>query len=188
MPDLYITEANLKASAIANEADSDDIYELLAESVSRLFDRECETVDGFFSVAAEEVFLRSYRANGTQYLKLFPYISGSVTIIDIDGTDYFEAVASDQQYQEQDGYLVFDFGITKDTLINVTARHGFAAIPADIQQACIEQALFMWRKKDLAFADLSGVSSAAVNAEFSPTFSAVTKRYREIYSPNTYFS
>lgn len=187
MPNLYVTTAQLKAAGIGDDAASaDTVWDLLAEAVSRLFDRECEVADGFFNAApGSGVTLKSYTGNGTKFLKVFPYIGATITIVDINGTDYFEALAADRQYAERDGYLVFNFEISKDTPIDVTARYGFAAIPADIQQACIEQALAMWRKKDMSFADISGVSAAAVNAELSPTFSAVAKRYREIYSSNT---
>jgi hypothetical protein len=188
MPDLYITADELKDVAIAQEADGVDTWELLAESVSRLFDRECVVSDGFFSKAGEEVSLRSYRGNNTQYLKLFPYIANSITIINIDGDDYYDALVSNRRYRERDGYLILNYPISENSFIDVTAIYGFAAIAADIKQACIEQALQLWRKKDLAFADLSGISAAAINAEFSPTFTAVTKRYREIYSSNTFFS
>jgi len=188
MPNLYVEVETIKNAAVANEADNDDVWELLADGVSRLFDRECEVSDGFFNVAEVAVSTKSFRGKSTQYLKLSPYIPDSITSIDDAGTEYFEADESDRQYHEADGYLVFDFNLPTSAIIAVTARFGFAAIPSDIQMACIEQALFQWRKKDLAFADMSGVSAAAINAEFSPTFSAVTKRYREIYSLNTYFS
>jgi hypothetical protein len=189
MPNLYVTTEQLTASGIATEADADAVFDLLAEAVSRIFDRECEVPDGFFNAAAASgVTLKSYVANGTKYLQLFPYIPASITIIDVDGEDRFEAVTADREYREKDGYLIFDNEPCSGVAIDVTARYGFTAIPADIQQACIEQALAMWRRKDLTFAEISGVSAAAVNAEFSPTFIAVTNRYRGIYSQNSLFA
>jgi hypothetical protein len=190
MPNLYITAAQLTNAGVAPEADTSEIFDLLAGAVSRMFDRECEVPDGFFSAAAASgVTLKSYIANGTKFLRLFPYIAGSITIIDVDGDDIFEAAAADREYRETaDGYLVFDTIPCIDTPIDVTARYGFASLAADIQQACLEQALAMWRKKDLSFAEMSGVSSAAITAEFSPTFSAVANRYRGLYSQNSYFA
>lgn len=185
---LYITVDVLKNAAVDNEADNNSVWELLAESVSRLFDRECEVSDGFFSKAGTEPALRSYRGNNTQYLRLFPYIADSITIIDIDGDSYYDVLVSNRRYRERDGYLIFNYPVPETAFIDVTAIYGFSDIAADIKQACVEQALQLWRKKDLAFADLSGVSAAAINAEFSPTFAAVTKRYRELYSSNTFFS
>lgn len=184
----YITTAQFKASAVADEADADSVYDLLVEGVSRLFDRECEVADSFFAAASGTESDRTYRANGTRYLKLFPYVADSITEIDVDGTDYYEAAIADRLYQEKEGYLIFDSEIAQDTLITINADWGFAAIPADIQVACLEQALFQWRKKDLSFADISGVPTAAVVAEFSPSFVATTKRYREQYSGRNYFA
>jgi hypothetical protein len=189
MPDLYIKTELLKNAAVANEADNDDVFDVLVEAVSRMFDRECEVPDGFFNAAPDSgVTLKSYIANGTKYLQLSPYIPGTITIIDVDGDDRYEAVTSDREYQEKEGFLIFDSEICSGIPIDVTARYGFAAIPADVQQACIEQALMMWRRKDLTFADISGVATAAVVAEFSPTFIAVTTRYRGIYSQNSLFA
>lgn len=188
MQNLYITPEQLKNAAVANAADNDDVWELLAESVSRLFDRECEVSDGFFNAAGVELATRTYLGNGTNFVKVFPYVGDSITTVTVDGTDYFEVLATDRQYREQDGYLVFDFPITFNTPIDVKAIYGFSAIPAVITAACLEQALAMWRKKDLSFAEISGVSAAAVNAELSPSFIAITKRYRELYSSNSYFA
>lgn len=184
----YVTDEQLKLFAVANEADDTAVWELLSEGVSRLFDRECEVADGFFDKTSNTVSLRSYRGNGTRYLQLFPYIPASITIIDVDGTDYYEAVAANREYREKDGFLIFDADITIDTPIDVTAKYGFSAIPVDVQLACIEQGLSMWRRKDMSFAEISGVSAAAINAEFSPSFVATTKRYREIYTGNNYFA
>lgn len=189
MPDLYITRTQLETFGIATNSDDDSVFDLLAESVSRLFDRECEVADGFFNEEDGTETERIYRANGTRFLKLFPYIADSISIIDVDGTDYYEALLADREYQEKDGYLIFDSEITKDTIITITAAWGFEyGVPADIQLACIEQALVQWRRKDLSFTDISGVPTAAVTAEFSPSFIAATKRYREIYSENGFFS
>lgn len=188
MPNLYIETALLKSFGVAPESDDTNVWNLLTEGISRMFDRECEVPDGFFNVADDEVSLRSYRANGTRYLELFPYIAGTITIIDVDGTDVFEAVAADRTYREKEGFLIFDGEITADTSIDVTARYGFTAIPADVKLACIEQALLNWRRKDMSFADISGVPAAAALAEFSPSFVATTKRYREQYSGRNYFA
>lgn len=185
---LYVTKEQLRNFAIADEADNTDVWELLSEAVSRLFDRKCEVSDGFFSPAAASATSREFRANGTRYLGLDPYISSSITVIDVDGTDYFEAVAADREYRETENFLLFDGEFAAETPITVTARWGFAAIPIDITLACIEMAIAMWRRKDMAFADLSGVSAAVVNTEFSPTFAATVSRYSELYSKNKFFA
>src|SRR5690606_37876851 len=126
---------------------------------------------------------RVFRANGTRFLQIDPYAAGSIVTVTYAG-------ASVTDYAESGGYLVFPADAAPDAEESVTvkARFGFASVPADIVQACIEQALFIFRRKDLAFADMSGVSSAALTAEYCPTFAATVRRYREIYSRNNYFA
>jgi hypothetical protein len=116
MAGVYVTDEVLKIFAVGQEADTTVVWELLAEGVSRLFDRECNVADGFFLEAGNSVSLKSYRADGTRYLELLPYIPNSITIIDVDGTDYFETVVADRLYHEKDGFLVFDTEIKDGTL------------------------------------------------------------------------
>jgi len=189
MPEnLYVTKETLRNFAVADEADNTDVWELLSEAVSRLFDRECNVTDGFFSPAAASGTVRKYRANGTRYVEVDPYIADSITVIDVDGTDYFEAVEADRDYREKEHFLLFDGEIADETPLSITARWGFGAVPLDVQLACIEMGLMLWRRKDAAFAELANVSAAVANAEFSPTFLATTRRYRELYSKNNYFA
>lgn len=186
MPDLYVTADVLQANGIAPESDGSTTWDQLAESVSRSFDRECEVPDGFFNAAAVGTSARTFLGGGTEFVKIYPYISGSIGAITIDGD--VVPLADTDHYNEVDDYLIFTYPITKNAAVSVSARWGFSAIPADIVQACIEQALFLWRKKDLAFAELAGVPTAAVVAQFSPTFQATVNRYRGLYSRNNYFA
>lgn len=194
--DLYVTAAELKASVQESDASNTDAWEALALAVSRLFDRECEVPDGFFSPALEEPSERVFRGKGTEYIRLDPYISSSIDAISIDD----EVITIDgDDYYENEGYLIFgqppvspglpsSIVVANGSVVTVNARWGFAAVPAEIRQACIEQGLFMWRKKDLAFTELSGVSTAAVTAKFSPTFQTAVMRYRGLYSKNNFFA
>lgn len=183
----YVEPQMLREAATADEASSTAIWETLAAAVSRLFDRQCEVPDDFFAVAptAPGLTTKTVRAKGTEFVRLFPYIAGSITAITIDGT---AVTLGDASYFEQDGYLIFASPVTANAIVSVTARYGFGWISAEIIQACIEQALYMWRKKDLAFTEISGVSNLIINREFTPTFDAVTKRYRDLYSQHTHFA
>lgn len=183
---LYVQPEILKENGIAPESDDTVVWQQLAESVSRIFDRECEVADGFFNKASASASGRSYLGNGTEFVKLYPYIAGSIGAITVDGDAI--PLADADHYNEIDDYLIFKYPIIKNAAVSISARWGFSAIPADIVQACIEQALFQWRKKDLAFAELAGVPTAAVVAQFSPTFQATVNRYRELYSQNNYFA
>lgn len=184
---IYATAADLRCAAEQSEASGTDAWENLALGVSRLFDRECEVAAEFFGKAAANPSARSFFGTGTEYVRVSPYIAGSLAAITIDGTAV-TVPAADKEFLESDDYLVFTYNVVKNAVVSVSARWGFPEVPADIRQACIEQALFQWRRKDLAFAELAGVPTAAVTASFSPTFQAAIDRYRGLYSRNNYFA
>lgn len=183
MPDPYITDEQLQAFGVAPEADGGDVFELLADAVSRQFDREAQVSDGFFNVADEDPVERTFRSNGSTYVFIGAYIADSIETIVVDGEaiDVVDVDDDSDDYYEDDGHIVLTNAPKRGVRIVVSARWGFEAVPDDIKQACIEQGLAMWRKKDRMFADISGVSSAVLTAEMSPTFAAVTKRYRGLY-------
>lgn len=186
-PILYATAADLKAAAQESESSGNDAWETLAKGVSRLFDLECEVVEAFFGPAGANPSIRTFRGAGHEYLRISPYIAGSIAAITVDGAIITVPTVT-REYVEADDYLIFAYGIAKNAPVSISAQWGFPETPADIKLACIEQALFQWRRKDLAFADLSGVPTAAVTAQFSPSFQAAVDRYRGIYSANLYFS
>lgn len=187
MADLYITKNQLTNAAVADEADNAVVWDLLAESVSRMFDRECEVTDGYFAPAGPTVSPLTYRTDGTKFLRVSPYIVGTITSLTVDGVEYFGSSDTTYAYREKDGYIVFDYAPVLMLDVVVTARYGFGSVAADIQQACLEQANLLERKKDPAFAEISGVASV-ITMGFSPTFVDVAKRYREIYSSRMYFA
>jgi hypothetical protein len=194
---LYVTAAEIKTNANETESSGSDAWEALASAVSRLFDRECGVVDGFFSEAPAIAVERTYRGNNTEFLRIDPYISGSITDVEIDGR---VVTVGGVEYFEKDGFLVFgddrvlspslpsSIMINNNALVAITARWGFPEVPADINQACIEQAIFLWRKKDLAFTELSGVPTAAVIAKLSPSFELAVNAYRGKYGSNSFFA
>lgn len=184
MADPYVTAEELKSHAVASEADSDTIFVSLAEAVSRMFDRECEVEDGFFLPAAYTASDRVFKANGTEWLDIGAVISGSITSLNVNGIVLDAAT----DYETSKNYIKFLITPPEaGASVTINARFGFADVPADIKFACIEQALAMWRRKDTAFAEISGVASAVVNAEFTPTFLSTTRRYAAIYGHTVLF-
>jgi hypothetical protein len=173
----YVDSDVLQSAGIAPESDDAQMWDRLGRSRLASLDRECEVPDNFFEAAPDvgDEITKSFRTNGTQFLAIGPYITDSITEFTIDSADRL----ADGTYHENDGFIVFDTTIPSPNLVaRVTARFGFSVIPADIVAACLEQALFMWRRKDQAFTELSGVSSAVITAQFSPSFGLITKRYR----------
>ena len=183
----YVSASQIREAAEADESSVLDVYAALATAVSREFDRLSDVPDDHFQAAGTTATAAILRANGTEWLFLGAFVSDSITNITIDGSGPL-TIGSDDDYILKGNYLKFPFPVPDDTKVIVTAKWGFAATPSDITQACLEQALFLFRRKDLAFTELSGVSTAAVQAEYSPTFEAVAKQYRSMYGRNGFFA
>lgn len=187
---IYVEPIILKEFAVGVEADDSPVWDLLAESASRMFDRACNTEDDFFGKAAAAVSTKTFEATGTRYVKMPPYLPGTITQVKIGDLIQTPLTA----YLERDGYLVFNYPVgyrgsvwtylsaATRPPVAVTARFGFVAVPADVRMAVIEQALLMWRRKDLAFTDLSGVSTSVAQSPYSPTFQIASDKYRGIYA------
>lgn len=183
---LYATIDEIKAQAEASDASADAVWTALAKGTSRLFDRQTEVADDFFAVTDDSAREETIYGDGTKYARLpLPIIPDSLVSVTIDA----EAVDAEDYYQSGI-YLVFTYEITKRAVIVVNAKWGFpgAEIAADIKQAVIEQAIFMWRRKDLNFAEIAGVSSGVLLQEFSPSFEAITRKYRDKYGDIAYFA
>ncbi len=182
----YVSADDLKLSAEADNASDDSVWARLAIAASRVFDRAANAPDDFFAKAPVAASERTFRRNETKYLLLSPYVTGSIESVKSKFGNV-ETVFLPAAYEEKDGYLIFDdVYLTPfyfDYLnLTVKARWGFADVPADIQQAVIEQGIFMWRRKDLSFAEMAGISTAALAAKMSPTCQLVAEFYRDKYS------
>lgn len=185
----YVDTVTIKSFAEAAEAAPDPVWEILAASASRIFDRAAGVADDFFAPLGQNALAteKSFELKSS-YLKLPPYLANSIESVKINDIVY-------SGYQEKDGYLIFEIDRTAPFIISfwlnngakVKAKFGFNAIPADIKFAVIEQALFLFRRKDLSFAEMSGVSSQTVNSPLSPTMGFVAEKYREKFGDVNYF-
>lgn len=204
MPNLYVTAQEIKEQAIGSEAETAPFWASLAESSSRIFDRACGVSDGCFNKAGAAATTKIFRGDGTDYLRLAPYIAESLTLVEwLDSDDVVTEVDA-EDYFERDGYLIYaNAGVwgwdcrtaysnprgyfKMNRRYRVTAIWGFSEIPAEVKQAVIELALFIWRRKDLAFSDMSGVATAVVAAQMPPTTEMVVEKYKGMYSELGYF-
>lgn len=185
----YVDTLTIQSFAEAAEAAPDEVWDLLAGAASRIFDRAAGVADDFFAPidintsATEKTFVLN-----SSYLKLPPYLPGSITFVKINDIDY-------SLYSEKDGYLIFalnlydypNISFWRNDGAKVTAKFGFEAIPTDIKLAVIEQALFLFRRKDVSFTEMSGVSSQTVNSPLSPTMEFIARKYAEKYGEINYF-
>lgn len=175
---LYVEANILKKHAEAHESSDEKVWELLAAAVSRIFDRAANVEPDFFAKTEPEAATEvEFRANGTRFLDISPYHAGTLVQV----ADSNDVVIDTDDYFEKNGFLLFDYDIADETIVKVTAKFGFDSVPADIEQACVEQALFMWRRKDLSFTEMSGVATAAITSPLSPTFQIISANYRARY-------
>lgn len=142
----------LKATAEPT-AWTDAVLDKLIERASRIFDIECGVDASFFEAASATPSDRVLYGDGTNYLKLPPYVAGSLnaTLSYPDGYDNLEFV-------ERGGYLVrTESGILngqpfggwyESTPITVTAKWGFAAVPAWVKHAIVKFVIHICRTVD----------------------------------------
>lgn len=74
-------------------------------------------------------------------------------------------------------------GWPKGVAVAVTARWGWAAIPAEVAQATVEMALRLWRQTDLAGAKVSDVEGQGELPALGPIAKLVVDKYRERRAP-----
>jgi hypothetical protein len=176
-------------------ADSSAI-DLLVTSASRLFDNLTGVSENFYAAASSDPVVyttRTFYGNGTGYLPIDPYTAlNPVTPVVID-PDYAYDVPT---YIEQDGMLVIygsymdkRTGWTDGISVAVSANWGFAAVPADVQLACIAIAMQLWRTADPSFSIISGLEgAAAVRIRLPDIHQAVVESYRGKYSQEGLFA
>jgi len=197
----YCTAADLKAlaqgmTASATPPASDTLITDLIERVSRLFDLECGVPEGYFNGPLyPTATARTFYGDGTSYLKLPPYIPGTLNTTITVPTGY---TAPD--FIEKDGYLVQatsdGFLLNNQAVasftnkgvwtskwwagipITVTAKWGYASTPADVKLAVIEWIINVWRETDPASQRLVNLDGMALRERCPPRVMEVIKRYR----------
>ena len=120
--------------------------QLLLPAASRAIDRLCEVSDDYFAAASNTASDRTFYGSGTRYLYVGPHNS-VIAAGDVAFTDSGLTVPT---FTERNDYLVAQAGFCWDweEMLTISAKWGFAAIPADIQQACAEMALAIWQTSD----------------------------------------
>lgn len=179
----YATPAQFRE--IVHEAEdgseSESLYAGLIERASRAFDRLCGVADGYFDVAAETATAKVIYSDGTGFLKLPPYVGGSISSLTVPSS------YSTPTYVEQGGYLVVTSGgiVTGQVngwwagvAITVTARWGFAETPADVVQAVLEWAIKMWRFSDPALAKTVALENQSTISDAPAYTKVIADRWR----------
>lgn len=132
---------------------TDDVLTKLIERASRLFDIECGVAEGFFEAATGSATERAIYGDGTNFLRLPPYVAGTLSTALGYPPSY-----SELEFVEHGGYLVRTVdgvlnagpynGWYESVPIRVTAKWGFAATPAEVKHAVIKLVIHICRTVD----------------------------------------
>lgn len=165
--------------------------EALIEQASRMFDLECGVPEGYFNPVAIPVPTeQTFYGDGTNYLRLPPYVPGS-----LDTSLSFPDGYTVPDFAELNGYLVITSttGVVSayprfpDALwsgwhigvpITVSAIWGWRETPADGKMAVIELVINLHRETDPATLKLTGLEGQALRERIPPRVLEVAKKYR----------
>jgi len=189
----YAEVSDVKSFARQPDALSNDAWEILVTSASRLFDTACEVEPDFF---ARPLNPQYYAGNDSQLLPI-----GQLT----------EARSIESVTIENDAYELPDYSVLvvgpltsldagaggkwhSGTRVIVRADWAPAlpdtppAIPPEVQLAVIEMALHIWRKSDPSFASISSAENSVLLHELPPTAEIAVAKYRAMYSNRCLFA
>lgn len=133
-----------------------DAIERVLDNVSAFVDTYCRRTAGFFNPSAEEPSIKRVRGEGSHFLRLPVHVFGSITSVKrgnsttaIDSSSYYESDKNGWLYIEEDSiYPETSFGCSENwidgAIYKVTARWGYAATPADLQEAVRQLVVKIW--------------------------------------------
>jgi len=180
-------------SATKNALPDSELQDLI-EQASRMFDLECGVPDGYFSpapipIATEQIFY----GNGTNYIKLPPYVPGSLNTSITVPSGY-----TTPDFAEQDGYLVLTTstgvlppfnqfhncswsGWWSGVPITVSAIWGFRETPAEVKNPVIELVINLHRETDPANVKLTNLEGQPLREPMPPRVKNEARRLKYKY-------
>jgi hypothetical protein len=199
--------------AFARESDglaSETAWGILATAASRAFDALVGVAPDFFAQAGEEPTEKVLFGTGTAYLKLPPYVAGSLDLEGATmgepgetealpewtsemgevGVQYLVDRSSTEQTDAYDPDLGRNrcVGFPESIPVNLEANWGWSATPADVKMATISIALYMWRQSDPSFAGISNSDTNLILRNLPPNVEPVVMRYREKFKSTGVFA
>lgn len=146
----YCTQAQVAAISLTNTLGAPELGHIatLLDAASRQVDRLCEVADNYFAKAGDTASDRTFYGNGTRHL----YVGWHNSVIGAGDVEFVDTSLTVPTFTERGNYLVTETGYCWDwdKALTISAKWGFAAIPAEIQQATAELALAMWQTSDAA--------------------------------------
>lgn len=161
---------------------SDATLGQVIERASRIIDLECGVEPEYFEPAGQNATNKVLIGDGTSYLKLPPYVAGSLNL-----TLTYPDGYSPLQFTERGGYLVrteggiliaHQFGGWYENVpITVSARWGYVATPADINHATIEFVINLVKEVDPASIKMMSLDNQPLREKMPPRVLNICKKY-----------
>jgi hypothetical protein len=184
--DSDVREATGNQDTLKESKVSLGVMKDIIERASRIFDLVCGVAPEYFEPVASGAVAtsRTFYGNAGNYLKLPPYVPGSITTVSFP-TGYTALT-----YIERDGYLiratdgllasqyVTPIGWYEGVPIIVTAIWGHEETPADVKHAVIELAINLIRETDPAEVKLVGVEGQPLREKLPPRVYEIARQYR----------
>lgn len=180
-------EVRSVATQMTETSIGDEPVEALIVRASRMFDLICGVAPGHFEARADGVATTlSVYGNGTNYLKLPPYVPGTLSTT-ISVPEGYTA----PEFITQNGYLVrsetgvvvrhpsTSIGWYDGVPVTVTAKWGYEATPEDVKAAVIELAINLWRETDPAFVKIVNIDNQPLRERLPPRVAEIAKKYRQ---------
>lgn len=188
----YATAIEIKQAGKQLSGFSDDYLDAVIEQCSRFFDHLCGVTDQFFEPTVNTASARTFYGDGTNMLRVDPYVAGTLTVAVPD--DYTVPT-----FAQRGGYLILtteDVGAVVGMLppfpswwhtgagwwaglpITVTAKWGHAYTPADVKLAIIELVINVLRETDPANLNLMDLERQPLRERVPPRVKQVSEFYR----------
>lgn len=163
----------------------------LIEMASRFFDLICGVVPGYFDAAGSTATERTFYGDGTNFLRLDPYIQGSLNAT-LGYPSGYTALDYAERWTERHPHLLitdssgvlsdrsssFPYGWYSGVPITVTAKWGFQATPADVKLAVIELMANLWSELDPKHLKLVAPEHLPLREQVPPRVERIARHYR----------
>lgn len=194
----YVTKAEVREQAAQGTTTAtldDDRLDALIEQASRYFDIAAGVEPEYFEPVAEgyqsQALERVFYGDGTHYLRVDPFIEGTLSAADYP-VDYtvpdYRAVGQYLVRSSSDGLLParnvrYLDGWGEGVPVTVTAVWGYSATPADVKMAVIEMVLNLFRSTDPAEQNITDLERQPLRQALPPRAQRVADHYRLNRSP-----
>lgn len=170
------------------QAITETALSVLIERASRIFDQLCGVEPEHFEPAGVNATPRTFYGDGTYFLKLDPYVPGS-----LNATITVPSQYTAPDFIERDGYLqitgsdgillsrsYYDAaeGWWMNVPVTVSAKWGYVDTPQDVKHAVIELAANLWQETDPSNIKLRNLEGQPLREKYPPRVKMIADKYR----------